>query len=262
LPKLEESGDYLFFLRPRRFGKSLFISMMHYYYDVFYKDRFEELFKGTWIYDNPTGERSRYLVLSLNFSRVSPEKDKVEETFLEYVRISIIAFLRKYQTIFSINEKFALFSEKIEKGGSALEILNHLLGLCSGMSQKLYIIIDEYDNFANTILSVSGAHAYRELTHGEGLLRSFFNVLKAGAGDAGAPISRLFITGRMKESLSLRDLITGEKAVQAFLNVYLGLGNLFILHSEKEMNKGYADLVMEPFLAKYELYTSLEGPFS
>jgi hypothetical protein len=61
-----------------------------------------------------------------------------------------------------------------------------------------------------------------------------------------------YITGRMKESMSLRDLITGEKSIQAFLNVYLGLSNLYIIHAEKEMNKGYADIVMEPFLARYE----------
>ena len=61
-----------------------------------------------------------------------------------------------------------------------------------------------------------------------------------------------FITGRMRESMSLRDLITGEKSIQAFLNVYLGLSNLYIIHTEKELNKGYADIVMEPFLAGFE----------
>jgi hypothetical protein len=61
-----------------------------------------------------------------------------------------------------------------------------------------------------------------------------------------------YITGRMKESMSLRDLITGEKSIQAFLNVYLGLSDLYIVHTEKEMNKGYADVVLDPFLARYE----------
>jgi hypothetical protein len=61
-----------------------------------------------------------------------------------------------------------------------------------------------------------------------------------------------YIAGKMRESMSLRDLITGEKSIQAFLNVYLGLGDLYIIHSEKELNKGYADIVMEPFLARYE----------
>jgi hypothetical protein len=61
-----------------------------------------------------------------------------------------------------------------------------------------------------------------------------------------------YITTRMRESMSLRDLITGEKSIQAFLNVYLGLSNLYIIHAEKELNKGFADIVMEPFLARYE----------
>jgi len=64
LPVVEEAGNYLFFIRPRRFGKSLFLSVMEAYYDVFYKNRFEEFFKGTWIYDHPTDERGKYLVLS------------------------------------------------------------------------------------------------------------------------------------------------------------------------------------------------------
>jgi hypothetical protein len=61
-----------------------------------------------------------------------------------------------------------------------------------------------------------------------------------------------FITARMRESMSLRDLITGEKSIQAFLNVYLGLSNLYVIHTEKELNKGYADIIMEPFFAGYE----------
>ncbi|MCP5053142.1 MAG: hypothetical protein GY940_38600, partial [bacterium] len=61
-----------------------------------------------------------------------------------------------------------------------------------------------------------------------------------------------FITDRMQESMSLRDLITGEKSIQTFLNVYLGLNDLYIIHPEKEMNMGYSDIVMEPFIARYE----------
>lgn len=72
LPAVEEVGDYLFLIHPRRFGKSLLLSVMESYYDVYFKDRFEELFKGTWIYDHPTGERGKYLVLGFNFSAVDP----------------------------------------------------------------------------------------------------------------------------------------------------------------------------------------------
>jgi Predicted AAA-ATPase/PD-(D/E)XK nuclease superfamily len=195
LLEIEKNGRYLFFIRPRRFGKSLFLSMMHYYYDFYYADRFKELFKGTWIYDNPTQERNQYMVLSLNFSRVTPDPDKVEPTFLSYLEGTIVDFLRKYKRFLSSNEKYAYYSEEIEKGSASLEMLNHLITLCSSIDQNLYVIIDEYDNFANTILTVSGEQAYRDLTHGDGFFRSFFNVLKAGTGGVDAPIKKLFITG-------------------------------------------------------------------
>ncbi len=78
---VEEAGNYLFFIRPRRFGKSLFLSVMEAYYDVYYKDRFEELFKGTWIHNNPTEKRGTYLVLKFNFSMVDPAVDRVESSF-------------------------------------------------------------------------------------------------------------------------------------------------------------------------------------
>ncbi|MCP5108115.1 MAG: AAA family ATPase, partial [bacterium] len=86
LKTIEEVGDYLFFIRPRRFGKSLFIAVMQAYYDVFYKDRFEEFFKDTWIYDHPTGEKGSYLVLTFNFSVVEPDPAKVETSFHNHVQ--------------------------------------------------------------------------------------------------------------------------------------------------------------------------------
>jgi hypothetical protein len=491
LPLVEEAGNYLFFIRPRRFGKSLFLSVMEAYYDVFYKERFEEFFQGTWIYDHATDERGRYLVLSLNFSVVEPYPDKMETSFHNHIQDAAVDFIHRYSDQLSANRDMDYFTEKIKYSRSATDILSTLLLLCKGARQKLYVIIDEYDNFANTLLSTVGEEAYRDLTHGPGFFRSFFNALKKGTGGTGAPISRSFITGvspitmddvtsgynigknvttepgfnqllgftqddvvemieyyrskglikhptdylaeimsqwyghyrfskkdevtlfnpdmilyfldnympgmelpddlidrnvridygklrhliiadqdktkpptangnfsklkeiieegstsakivkgfpleklkdpenfksllfylglltirgpekdklrlqipnetvkrlyydyieeayretgifnldldryanlmtdmaydgkwrpllefitgRMKESLSLRDLITGEKSIQAFLNVYLGLGDLFTIHGEKEMNKGYADIVMEPFLARYE----------
>jgi hypothetical protein len=85
--------------------------------------------------------------------------------------------------------------KKIEASRSGSDILSMIVKLCKNAQQKLYIIIDEYDNFANTILTTSGKDAYEELTHGEGFFRSFFNILKAGTTGMKAPITRLFITG-------------------------------------------------------------------
>jgi len=171
LAEIEDAGDYLFFIRPRRFGKSLFASVLEAYYDVYYKDRFEELFKGTWIYENPTKERGAYLVLKFNFSMVDPAPDKVEASFLHHIKSKALLFLDKYSDYLEIREGY--FKRSIEESISAPDILSSLGDLCKKSHQKSYAIIDEYDNFTNTILSTIGENAYYDLTHGEGFLRSF-----------------------------------------------------------------------------------------
>jgi len=193
LPAVETAGNYLFFIRPRRFGKSLFLSVMQAYYDVYYKDRFEELFKGTWIYDHPTAERGTYLVLKFNFSVIDPKLEKFEESFLLYLKEQGNAFLSRYKTLLDVDYKPAL--EEIRKMNSSSDILRRLINLCNMGGRQVYVIIDEYDNFANTILSTTGPDDYEKLTHGAGSFRSFFNVLKGGTTDTGAPITRSFITG-------------------------------------------------------------------
>ncbi len=195
LKTLEENSDYLFFIRPRRFGKSLFLAVMEAYYDVLYKDRFEEFFKDTWIYQHPTGEKNTYLVLSLNFSVVEPDTDKMETSFLNHVQDHAVDFIQRYRGYLSKNPDMNYFSQKIKNSRSASDILSTLLLLCKGAHQKLYVIIDEYDNFSNTILSTIGKEAYRDLTHGPSFFRSFFNSLKKGATGTGAPITRSLITG-------------------------------------------------------------------
>ncbi len=195
LPLLENAGSYLFFIRPRRFGKSLFISMMETYYDVYYKDRFDEFFKGTWIYNQPTRERGEYLVLSFNFASITPAPEIIETDFLNHVQKMAVEFLRKYDALLSTNPKKDYFIKKIEESQIAPDILSSLFVLCEGAHLKLYVIIDEYDNFANTILSDTGKDAYHNLTHGVGIFRAFFNVLKSGTTGTGAPVTRTFITG-------------------------------------------------------------------
>jgi len=195
LKTIQDAGQYLFFIRPRRFGKSLQLAVMEGYYDVFYKDRFEELFKGTWIYDHPTDERGKYLVLFLNFSAVEPDPEKMEPSFLNHVQNNAVNFIQKYSDYLSTNPKKDYFAQKTEDSQSASGILSGLLSLCKGAQQQLYVIIDEYDNFANTLLSTAGQKAYEKLTRGPGFFRSFFNVLKSGTGTMDAPVTRSFITG-------------------------------------------------------------------
>jgi len=190
---IEKKGSFLFFIRPRRFGKSLFLSMMEYYYDIDRKDRFDFLFKGTDIHGNPTKEKNKYPVLKFNFSAITPGNGLLYGSFLNYIQKTAKTFINKYNKYLDIDMKKAeadFYSQK-----SASDVMITLLDYLANKEQKLYVIIDEYDNFANTILSDSGEEEYRAITHGEGFLRSFFNVIKAGTTGSDTPISRLFMTG-------------------------------------------------------------------
>jgi hypothetical protein len=225
LKTLKKAGRYLFFIRPRRFGKSLFISLMQAYFDISYKDRFEELFKGTWIYEHPTDERGKYLVLVLNFSVVDPNLDKMEASFLNHVQTNAVVFIQKYSDYLSVSPQKDYLSKKIEESQSASDILSNLILLCKEAQQELYVMIDEYDNFANTILSTVGADAYYTLTHGAGFFRSFFNVLKSGTSQLDSPITRSFITG--VSPITLDDVTSGYNigknvSLEPFLNRMLG----------------------------------------
>jgi hypothetical protein len=193
LKALKKAGRYLFLIRPWRFGKSLFITLMEAYFDILYEDRFEELFKGTWIYEDPTDERGKYLVLTFNFSVVDPDTDKMEESFLHHIRGRALSFLRKYAEYLIKDQEYA--RKVVEESRSASDILLAVIDLCKDSNRQLYVLIDEYDNFTNTILSTVGEDAYQKLTHGPGFFRSFFNVMKSGTSRMEAPITRSFITG-------------------------------------------------------------------
>ena len=185
-----ESTRYAVFLRPRRFGKSLLVSMLQAYYDVTFADRFEEYFGGTDIGANPTDEHGRYLVLKFDFSAVSKDSAKVLESFDEYAALRCDTFARQY-------------ADRLP-GGLADRILD-TVGVCGKLNvivaglehteTKLYVIIDEYDNFTNTILAESGLAAYNDLCHGDGFVKQFFTILKSATGGMNAPVTRLFITG-------------------------------------------------------------------
>jgi hypothetical protein len=202
---IEEKGNFLFFIRPRRFGKSLFLGILHAYYDIDYKDRFDFFFEGSDIHRNPTKEKNSYLVFKLNFSVVNPDISLVEGSFLNYIQESASNFVRKYEKRLDIDIKEAETEFKSRK--SASDAMVTLLKYCKRKEQKLYVIIDEYDNFANTILPEAGEQEFKSITHGGGFLRTFFNVLKAGTTDVEAPISRLFMTG--VSPITLDDVTSG-----------------------------------------------------
>ena len=189
---LENQPRYLFLLRPRRFGKSLFLAMLETYYSVDYADRFEELFGNLYIGKNPTKAHNKYLILRFNFSEISANPDEVERKFGEYCCMIIKDFLINHEDIIG-NGIWELIDRDETDPGAMLSALNRFFA--RNNYPRIYLLIDEYDNFTNTLLSTYGTERYRKTTHGEGFIREFFNIIKAATTGPDAAIDRLFITG-------------------------------------------------------------------
>ncbi len=188
--RLEDAGNYLFLIRPRRFGKSCLLTMLECYYDMARLAEFEALFKGTYIYDHPTPEKNSYLILNFNFSQIDPDTDNIEQSFDRYISNTVFFFYKKYEALFGDD-----FLPQLEINVKAYQKLEFTLNYIGFIGHKVYILIDEYDNFTNTILTTKGQSAYHELTHGAGFFRFFFNILKGTAGMVDTGVGRLFITG-------------------------------------------------------------------
>lgn len=189
---IEQQPPYLFLIRPRRFGKSLFLAMLQCYYDVAYADRFEELFGDLYIGKHPTSLHNKFLVLRFNFSEVTSKIEDVERSFKEYCCIRLLQFVRDYEYL--LGKYIWKTIEPVKENASLLlSAINSYATSKGGI--RIYLIIDEYDNFTNTILATYGEKRYREATHGEGFIRNFFNVIKATTTGSGASVERLFITG-------------------------------------------------------------------
>jgi Predicted AAA-ATPase/PD-(D/E)XK nuclease superfamily len=205
LPVLEGIGPrYLLFLRPRRMGKSLLVSLLDHYYDLGRAEQFDALFRGLWVHEHPTPEKSRYLVLSLDFSQVGVDGDgeALRTAFFETVRGRVQAFLLRYR---ERHAALADLHDDLGRFDDAAALIGTLLNIVSAIGDQLYVLIDEYDNFANRLLS-GGAHgSYEALVARTGFVRTFYATLKAGTG-SGA-VGRMFITG--VAPLLLDDLSSG-----------------------------------------------------
>lgn len=195
LPMLEDEADALFFIRPRRFGKSLFISMMQAYYDIGMRDRFQEIFGNLWIGSHPTEYQGQFQILYLDFSKIGGDITELKENFNTYCNDCIDNFIEKYQKYYP--ERVV---EKVLKAETAARKLN-LIGIASEKEKSpLYLIVDEYDNFTNVVLNEHGEKVYRALTHASGFYREIFKVFKG-------MFSRIFMTG--VSPVTLDDLTSG-----------------------------------------------------
>ena len=200
IPLIEQSDRFFFFIRPRRFGKSLTLNMLQHYYDVRTKDKFDSLFGDLYIGKHPTKDRNSYLVIKLNFSGITGELHNYRKSLDEHCRIVFDYFCDVYADYLpeGIKEIMA------EKDGVVSQF-EYLFTECARVNQKIYLFIDEYDHFTNTILSdVDSLNRYTDETHKEGYLRAFFNKIKSGTDSS---IKRCFITG--VSPVTMDDLTSG-----------------------------------------------------
>jgi len=199
IAKVEKVTSFFFFVRPRRFGKSPFLNMLGLYYDINKKDRFEEIFGNLYIGKHPTPDRNKYLVLTLNFSSVAANMDRLEETFNTYCKIVMDGFAERNAHLLG---KEAV--EKLHELKTGDALLGSLCQSAQNKGQKIYLILDEYDNFANNILVDYGNERYRSITHGSGFFRSFLKVVKDYSSSV---IERIFLTG--VSPVTMDDLTSG-----------------------------------------------------
>lgn len=197
---IEDSNMYFFYIRPRRFGKTLTLSMLENYYDINKKEHFEEIFGKLYIGQNPTPEHNTYLVLHLNFAEIVGGLDDYQEGMDDYCSIRFNLFVDLYAHLLPEDTKEGLKQQK-----NAVSQLSYLYGQCQKTGQRIYLFIDEYDHFTNQILA-NQAHEgkYRQQTHGEGYLRKFFDTIK---GAAVSTLGRVFVTG--VSPVTMDDLTSG-----------------------------------------------------
>jgi hypothetical protein len=197
-----EKYQYPFLIRPRRFGKSLLISTLENYYDVEKKEMFDELFEGLYIQDHKTSEANSYCVLRIDFTGIESSfgKETLYGSFLSKVKNALISFSLKYSQYFN----YDLISE-VKLANDPANILDTVNAVVKNSPYKIYLLIDEYDNFANDLISADKDDLYYEILSKTGFVRTFYETLKSGAQEGA--ISRIFMTG--VSPIMLDDMTSG-----------------------------------------------------
>lgn len=183
LAAIEEAGRQLIFLRPRRFGKSLLLSMLEHYYDLNRAEQFESLFGRLAVGREPTPLRNAYFVMKWDFSLVPAHGEiaDIEAAVHQHLNDCIQDFAQRYRGRLSTTIQI--------RPDNALSSWRAALSAVAQTPHKLYLLIDEYDNFANEVLMAArdgSRERYRALLYGEGLLKSVFKAVKAAAGGWGS----------------------------------------------------------------------------
>ena len=200
IEKVEDANKFFFFIRPRRFGKTLTMSMLHHYYDINAADKFEQLYGDLYIGQHPTPNHHKYLIICLNFAAINADLGNYRSALDAHCRLEFTQVCKRYAHLLPPNAVEDLLKEE----GAVMQ-LDYLCKICSDANQKIYLFIDEYDHFTNNILTdAARLDEYRSETHGAGYLRTFFNTIKSGTYSS---IERVFITG--VSPVTLDDLTSG-----------------------------------------------------
>ena len=200
IPVIEQANKFFFYIRPRRFGKSLTLSMLRHYYDVLQKDHFDALYGDLYVGQHPTSERNSYLILYLNFAIVNAELHNYRRALDAHCNTEFNYFCDVYADYLPAGLK-----EEMNRKNGAVEQLDFLNKECKKTNQKIYLFIDEYDHFTNKILSEPGClDDYMKETHSTGYLRTFFDTIKGGTDSS---IERCFVTG--VSPVTMDDLTSG-----------------------------------------------------
>lgn len=194
IPELEKQPRNLFFIRPRRFGKSIFLSMLYSYYDCAQSHKFQSLFGNLWIGQHPTPLQGKYQVLFLDFSQITGNINKLETKFNSYLSINLDAFIRQYSEYYQAEMEEILAQEDFE------EKMELIFKAAKAHQYHLYLIIDEYDNFTNVILNERGEKVYHAITHADGFYRDVFKKFKGN-------FERIFMMG--VSPVTLDDVTSG-----------------------------------------------------
>ena len=238
IPIIENADKFFFFNRPRRFGKSLTVSMLQHYYDIAAKDKFDALFGDLYIGKHPTSDRNSYLVLYLNFSGIVGELHNYRKGLDAHCQTMFDYFCDIYADYLPQGIK-----EKLDEKEGAVEQFEYLFTECNKTSQRIYLFIDEYDHFTNAILAdPESLRHYTNETHGEGYLRAFFNKVKAGTYSS---IERCFITG--VSPVTMDDLTSG-----------FNIGTNYSLTQEFNQMMGFTEEEVREMLTYY----STTSPFN
>lgn len=195
LPLLEEQPSNLFFIRPRRFGKSIFLNMLRAYYDISQKEKFEKRFGNLWIGSRPTRLQGTFQILHLDFSRVGGLDRTLAENFDDYCCGGLDDFASIYEPYY-----YPGFEQEMKAQYGTTNKLNFLDRKARNNGSKLYLIVDEYDNFTNVVLNEQGDKVYHALTHASGFYREIFKKFKG-------MFERIFMTG--VSPVTLDDLTSG-----------------------------------------------------